>query len=199
MDLLYLKAKKELLTASGDNCQQFFEQNNCILELAYFRLYHQEPMLAYKLFMSLAESDIRAHWGAFLASICAKKISGYPSYLELRNFFEIDLNIMFAYYLGDYIEEICNYSDWLVTINSEVYKYIGRVFFKNNYMNLGFYFLKRALDYFYNDPELHYLLAEYHLTNEEKDEALKYAKSCLKVLPEYFPAINLIQNLTRSL
>ena len=196
MDSLYLKARDDLLTAGSEDCQQFFVDNNYLLELAYYKLFHQDVIDARKIFLSLTNSDIRAHWGAFLSSVCAKNVSGYPSYFELRNFFEIDFNIMFNYYLGDYIEEICKYADWLVTINPEVYKYIGRVFIKNKYPDFGLFFLENGLNFFYNDPELHYLLAEYYLSVSDKLNALKYVKNCLKVLPKYYPAEKLLKELT---
>lgn len=200
MDLaLYKKAKLELLTAPNRDCQQFFASNNCELELAYSYLLANEPQKAHELFLSLVEEDIRAHWGAFIASLCSGKVEGYASYLELRNFFEIDFNLFFINYLGNYIEEICKYADWLAVTNPEIYKYIGRVFLKNEYIDFGLYFLQKGFDYFYNDPELHYLLAEYYYSTSEYEKSLKYVKSCLGVLPEYYPAEKLYNKLVSYL
>lgn len=195
MDSLYLNAKKELLTACSDDFQGFFEQNGYRLEFAYYKLFHQNAQVARKIFLTLADSDIRAHWGAFIASVCAKNIAGYPSYFELRNFFEIDFNILFSYYLGDYIEEICKYADWFITINPECYKYIGRVFFKRGYSEFGLFYLEQAKNCFYNDPELHYLFAEYYLSIQDYQKADKYINSCLRILPGYYPAIKIKERL----
>ena len=197
MGLLYLKAKEELLTASSDDCRQFFAENGYKLELAYYNLLHQKIDEARKIFLSLSQYDIRAHWGAFFSSLCQGKIEGYSSYLELRNFYEIDLNILFAYYLGNYIEEICKYIDWLAVTNPEIYKYTGRVFLKNKYYDFGLYFLERGISSFYNDPELHYLLAEYYWSVSETEKAVKYLKSCLEVLPEYYPAEKMLKELSK--
>ena len=57
------------------------------------------------------------------------------------------------------------------------------------------YFLKQAEDYFYNDPELHYLFAEYYFSKKETENTIKYIGKCLGVLPGYFPAINLQRKL----
>lgn len=197
--MIYSQAKYELLTASGEECQQFFVENDYKLELAYYMLFHKEPLQARKLFLSIIDSDIRAHWGAVFASLCEAKVEGYPSYMELRNFFEIDFNILFTYYLGDYIENICAYIDWLVSINPEMFKYIGRVFMKNKYYDFGLNYLKQGINYFYNDPELHYLLAEYYFLNSDAESAQKYANSCLKVLPDYYPAIAILKKLEQNL
>ena len=192
---LYIKAKTELLTAGSDDCQQFFVSNGCVLELAYFNLLHQNLGEAEKLFLSIQEEDIRAHWGAFFSSLCSGSVKGFASYLELRNFFEIDFNLLFLYYLGDYVEEICKYTDWLAVTNPEMYKYIGRVFMKNKYVDFGMYFLEKGLNYFYKDPELHYLLAEHYLSISDKEKSLKYINSCIQVLPGYYPAEKLRKEL----
>ena len=194
----YIKAREELLTAGSPACQQFFADNGYVLEDAYSELIFGSPERAKKVFLSIAEHDIRAHWGAFLSSMCMGKLEGYPSYMELRNFFEIDLQLLFTYYMGNYVENICNYSDWLFTINPEVYKYIGRVFLKNNYADIGISFLKRGKDKFFNDPELHYLLAEYYFNVNNYESAREYVNNCLTILPEYYPAVRLSQKLNNN-
>lgn len=199
MDLSeYLKAREELLTAGNPACQQFFADNGCVLEYAYAELIFGNPEQAKKIFLSVAGHDIRAHWGAFLSSMCMGKLEGYPSYMELRNFFEIDLQLLFTYYMGNYVENICNYSDWLFTINPEIYKYIGRVFLKNDYIDIGLNFLKRGKDKFFNDPELHYLLAEYYFRTNKRESAEEYINNCLMILPEYYPAVSLRQKLNNN-
>jgi len=191
MGLTYLQAKEELLTDSGTDCQQFFKDNGYILELGYYELLHKNCSEARKLFSSIAENDIRANWGAYLASLCNNHISGYPSYMEIRNFFEVDLQLLLNYYLGDYVENICSYSEILGDINSEVYKYMGRVFLKNNYTTLGLIYLRQGEDCFYKDPELHYLFAEYYYKIKDYETAKMYINRCLRLLPEYYPAIKL--------
>jgi len=192
---LYDKAKEEMLTASSDDCQYFFVENNCVLELGYWKLLHNFPHEAGNIFMQICENDIRAHWGVFISSLAAGQIKGYPSYFELRNFLEIDLNLFLVYYLGDYVENVVKYADWLFTINPEVHKFIGRVFLKNGFEDYGIFFLERAKESFFQDPELHYLLAEYY---EEKNNILKVneaVQNCLNILPGYFPALALQKKL----
>lgn len=190
-DELFNKAKEEMLTASGDDCQLFFAKNNCILELAYWKLLHNNSQDAIKLFINICDKDIRAHWGVFISHLALGKIQGYPSYFELRNFLEIDLNLLLEYYLGDYVENIVKYADWLSTINPEVHKFIGRVFLKNGFEEYGFFFLQRANDYFFYDPELHYLLAEYYFKKKDIEHAARAIANCLKILPGYYPALHL--------
>ena len=195
----YIKAKEELLTAAEGSCQQFFNNNNLLLESAYYELLHKNLNSAKKIFKSLQDADIRAHWGYFVSCLTEGKIEGYPSYFELRNFYEVDLQIFFTYYLGEYIEEICKYNDWLFSINPEIFKYTGRAFLTNQYIDIGMFFLKKAKEKYFNDPELHYLLAECNINTGKYSEAMEDLRNCLTVLPGYYPAIKLKQKLEATL
>ncbi len=195
MDLNYKLAKNKLLASDIDGCRQFFEDNGYNLEAAYCCLMEDDLKNAKELFARSAEKDVRAQWGLFLCDLAAGKVNTYPTYLQLRNFLEIDLNLLLKYYKGDYFENIIRYVDWLCTINPEVHKYIGRVLLKSGYEKEGLYFLQQAENYFYNDPELHYLFAEYYFNKNDIKNAGTYINKCLGVLPEYFPAINLQRKL----
>ena len=186
--ITFSEAKIKLLTDTGDICQQFFIENNNVLELAYYELLHKNCIDAEYLFQSIEDGNIRAKWGTFIAPLCRGYLSKYPTYIEIRSFFEIDIQLLLNYYLGDYVEEICKYMDILYTINPEIYKYMGRVFIKNNYLELGIAYLRQGKDKFYNDPELHYLIAEYYYNLKDYRKALVYIEKCLDILPEYFPA-----------
>ena len=191
----YIIAKNELLTAKIKDCQQFFIKNGFLLEAAYYELLNKNLYVAKKFFEKIQDSDIRAHWGNFLASMAEGKIKDYPTYMELRNFYEVDLQLFFTYYLGDYIENICKFSDWLFNINPEIYKYTGRVFLKNKFEDIGLYFLDKAKENYFNDPELHYLLAEYNTNNNNYDNARINVENCLQILPNYYPAMKIKRTL----
>lgn len=191
----YKKAKEKLLTSLDAGCQQFFIKKGYILENAYCELLSDRLEKAENLFLTLKENDIRAHWAYFMISMIKENIKEYPSYFELRNFLEIDLNIMLHYFKGDYVEKIIRYADFMFTINPEVHKYIGRVFYNNGYIEQGMFFLERAKNYFYHDPELHYLLAYIYYNKNDFQKCEKALNDCLYVLPKYFPAENLLKKI----
>lgn len=191
----YESAKKSLLTLQDLSVRQFFDRHGCVLELAYCKLLDDDLEGAKELFELKKDEDIRAHWGAFLISLIKNDIREYPSYFELRNFLEIDLDILISYYKGDYVENILRYADFLFNINPEVYKFIGRVLYNNGLGEQALFFLRRAKDYFYNDPELHYLLAYVYYEKGDIQNAVHFLKTCLKVLPQYFPAKNLLKKI----
>ncbi len=189
----YKKAKEKLLTELDADCRQFFVKKGYMLENAYFELLSDNIQKAKNLFNAIKQNDIRAHWASFMISMIEADIREYPSYFELRNFLEIDLNILINFFKGDYVEKIVRYADFMFTINPEVHKFIGRVFYNNGYDEQGMYFLDRARSYFYHDPELHYLLAFIYYNRKNFEKAEKALNDCIYILPEYYPAVNLLK------
>lgn len=195
----YEKAKYKLLTfALDDECQRFFDKNNYPLEFAYCKLLRGEPDVSIQIFDSIKERETRAHWASIMTGILLEKLTPYPTYFEIRNFLEIDLNLLINYEKGKYVEEIIKYADLFASVNSETHKYIGRVFWNNELYSYGKFFLERAKNYFYQDPELHVLLANVYEAEGNKDKALNSVENCLKILPEYFPALDLKRKLTKN-
>ena len=191
MILNYQNAKQKLLTDLDNECQQFFVKNGCGIEYGYSMLLSDDLISAKRTFDFYKDSDIRAKWALFMISLIEESPVGYPTYLELRDFLEIDLNILIHYCKGNYVESILKYSDFLFGINPEIYKFIGRVLYNNDMPEQAMFFLSRAKNYFYNDPELHYLLAYIHYNNKNYDKAKQSVDNCLRILPEYFPAVNM--------
>lgn len=191
MQLNYKIAKERLLTSLDSDCQQFFIRNGYPLEYGYSLLINDDINGALKVFKTYENDDVRAKWAVFLVSMINGCIDEYPTYLELRDFLEIDLNILIHYYKGDYVEKIVRYSDFMFSINPEIYKFIGRVFYNNDLLEQAIFFLNRAKNYFYNDPELHCMLAEIYYNNKEYEKAQECVKDCLDILPEYYPALKI--------
>lgn len=192
---VYEKEKEKLLTSLDRDCQQFFLQKGYPLELGYSKLLDDDLKEAKKIFESIKEKDIRANWGLFMISLIEEDVKFYPTYFELRNFLEIDLNILMHYFKGDYVEKIIKYADFMFTINPEVHKFIGRVLYNNGYEEQAMFFLNRAKSYFYTDPELHYLLGYIYYNKNDFENSKKSLTDCLNILPKYFPAIDLMKKI----
>ena len=196
MSLNYETAKKDFLAAKIKGCKKFFELHNYKLEQAYCEIILDNLKKAKALFEELAPNDARAHWGLIIISFIKGQVNEYPTYFELRNFLEIDLNILINYCKGNYVEKIVRYADFMYTINPETHKFIGRVFLNNGMKPQAMFFLKRAKDFFYKDPELHYILAEIYYKDEDIALCKKSLKTCLEVLPEYAPAVALLNKIS---
>lgn len=191
MVLNYETAKKELLTSAKCECQNFFYDNGFLTEAAYAELLNNNLPKAKKLFQVMKNQDSRARWGMVLTGLIEGLLHEPPTYFGIRNFLEIDLDILINHGKGEYVEKILTYSDFMSKYNPEVYKYIGRVFLNNDIKPQAKAMLMLAKDCFYNDPELQYLIAEMYYKEKDFENAEKHINNCLNVLPEYFPAIQL--------
>jgi len=168
------------------------------IKSAYNALVKDDLEQARQIFDALVDADLRAKWGFFLVNLIdGGKVYEYPTYFQVRNFLEIDIDFLISHYKGDYVERIASYSDFLFQINPETYKFIGRVFLNNDLKPQAIFFLERAKTYFYNDPELHYLFADIYFKEGRKKEAAAALKACLEVLPGYYPAETMLKKLAK--
>lgn len=194
----YERVKKDFLSGRIKGCKTFFESHGYFTESAYCYIILDKLDKAQELFAKSANFDIRAHWGLFLIQLLKSEISRQPTYFEIRNFLEIDINILILYCKGNYVERIMKYTDFMAFYNPECYKFMGRVFWANHLMDASMYYLMMAKDKFYTDPELHYLLGYIYYNDKDIPKARKSLESCLNMLPGYAPAVKLLDKITQQ-
>ncbi len=190
----YQNVKKDFLAGRIKGCRSYFENNGYFVEAGYCCIILDKLDKAEKLFQLASENDIRADWGLFLLQMLKGEIKSFPTYFQVRNFLELDLNIFILYCKENYVEKIIKYADFMAYYNPECYKFIGRAFWANNLMSASMFFLRRAKDKFYHDPELHYLLGYiYYYNDKDIEKCRKALNYCLEILPGYAPAKNLLK------
>lgn len=199
MTMNYEEVKKDFLSGKIKGCKTYFENNNYYVEAGYCCIVLDELDKAKELFQKVQEVDTRAKWGLILLQMIKGDILTFPTYFQIRNFLELDLSILILYCKGEYVEKIIRYADFMAYYNPECYKFIGRAFWANNLMSAAIFFLRRAKDKFYQDPELHYLLAYIFYNNDRNiDLAKKALGACLGILPEYAPAKKLYAQIVQG-
>lgn len=199
MTMNYEEVKKDFLSGKIKGCKTYFENNNYYVEAGYCCIVMDELDKAKELFQKVQEVDTRAKWGLILLQMIKGDILTFPTYFQIRNFLELDLSILILYCKGEYVEKIIRYADFMAYYNPECYKFIGRAFWANNLMSAAMFFLRRAKDKFYQDPELHYLLAYIFYNNDRNiDLAKKALGACLGILPEYAPAKKLYAHIVQG-
>lgn len=199
MTMNYEEVKKNFLSGKIKGCKTYFENNNYYVEAGYCCIVLDELDKAKELFQKVQEVDTRAKWGLILLQMIKGDILTFPTYFQIRNFLELDLSILILYCKGEYVEKIIRYADFMAYYNPECYKFIGRAFWANNLMSAAMFFLRRAKDKFYQDPELHYLLAYIFYNNDRNiDLAKKALGACLGILPEYAPAKKLYAQIVQG-
>ncbi|MBR1907901.1 hypothetical protein IJ818_03090 [bacterium] len=184
----YDAAKQDLLNLNFKNCEQYFKKNHCRLELGYCELLQGNLENAKKMFVPISNNNPRAHWALRMIQFIERYVTFLPTYFEIRNFLEIDINLLIKAKKIDWVENIINGDDLFFSVNGESYKFIARVLMYNNYADVAKIYLDKGLDNSYGDPEIHIILADYYLSKNNKEDAQKALKNCLRILPEYFPA-----------
>ena len=199
MTMNYEEVKKDFLSGKIKGCKTYFENNKYYVEAGYCCIVLDELDKAKELFQKVQEVDTRAKWGLILLQMIKGDILTFPTYFQIRNFLELDLSILILYCKGEYVEKIIRYADFMAYYNPECYKFIGRAFWANNLMSAAMFFLRSAKDKFYQDPELHYLLAYIFYNNDRNiDLAKKALGACLGILPEYAPAQKLYAQIVQG-
>jgi tetratricopeptide (TPR) repeat protein len=190
----YKEAKDKFLTGDFSG-EEFFKQNDFLLEYAYCRLLSGNVDSANASFLKIAKQDFRADWARKLIQFIQGYVTNVPSYFQIRNFLEIDLNLLIKAGQAQYVENIINGADLFYSINPESYKFIARVMFYNDYPEIALYYLLKAKDKFYGDPEMHFMLANCYAKQGDVLRAKESIKNCLNILPAYFPAKKLLDTL----
>lgn len=196
MKLTYEQAKAELLNFEPQECETFFKKSGYFLELGYCKLFQNDRAGAKQCFRRICETNPRAQWALVLIELLEGNSDAKPTYFQIRNFLEIDIDLFIKNAQADYVERIINFGDLFFSINPESYKFIARVLLNNNFPSVAMIFLQRGKDNFYFDPELHYMMAHCYLNEGEKQFAKQSVLKCLSIVPEYYPAKELLKKIT---
>lgn len=156
------------------------------IEHAYMAILNKDLASASIIFKRI--DSPRARWGVVLVSILKGYMETYPTYFEIRNFMEIDLDFLLKNNLIEYVEQCLGSLDVLVNINQETYKFAARVMFENKLYSAALKYMEKAKKIYYNDPELHFMLTKFFLQKKNYEEAYFYINECLRLLPTYYPA-----------
>lgn len=191
----YQEAKTELLNSEAVLSQEYFEKHKCWLELGYCKLFQNDRKGARECFNKIAEANPRARWALVLIELLEGNNDAKPTYFQIRNFLEIDIDLFIKNAQADYVERIINCGDMFFTINPESYKFIARVLLNNDFPSVAMVFLKRGKENFYFDPELHYMMAICYFKENEKQFARQSLLKCLSIVPNYYPAKEMLKTL----
>lgn len=170
----------------------FFSNNDNLMfepasiEHGYFAILSDDLESAKKIFSQI--DSPRALWGKALVDIISGYIEKCPTYFQIRNFLEIDLDFLLKNNKIDYVEMLLGSVDLLADINQETYKYVARVMYENELYKAAKEYMEKSKEVFYNDPELHFMLSKYYMHERSYLKASFHIDECLRVLPEYYPA-----------
>ena len=166
------------------------------LEHAYLCLLNNDLSSAKAIFSKI--DNPRGNWGTILVSVLDGYMDIFPTYFQIRNFLEIDLDFLLKNEKLDYIEQLLGALDIYADINQESYKFAARVMFENNLLSAAFNYMKKSKDIYYNDAELHFMLMRYYLKVHDFEQAYFHANECLQLIPDYYPALIMKQKIEEN-
>ncbi len=163
---------------------------------AYLCLLNNELSSAKAIFSKI--DNPRGIWGTILVSILEGYMEIFPTYFQIRNFLEIDLDFLLKNEKLDYIEQLLGALDIFADINQESYKFAARVMFENNLLSAAFNYMQKSKEIFYNDAELHFMLTRYYLKVHDFEKAYFHINECLQLIPDYYPALIMKQKIEEN-
>ncbi len=187
--------KINLEEANYNNAYSFFLKANNLSGCGYCKFLEGKIEEAKEILILLKDSSPFVNWILFLIDLCTSIKDIYPTYFQIRNFYEQDLEMLFIAKQYEIIKKILNKNYFLEKFNREIYKYSARVLKNNTYEKEAEILLKKSLDICYKDPETHYMLGEIYLNQDKKEEAIKEFKKANEVNQGYNPANDRLKDL----
>lgn len=181
-----------MLTLNGNNFFFFDETGSSVkikpnsLEHGYLLVLNEDLDNADFLFRTI--DSPRGIWADILVSVLKGILNKYPTYFQIRNFYEIDLDFLLKNEKIHYVEQLLGALEIFSSLNQEVYKYAARVMYENKLYSAALKYMNKSKKIYYNDAELHFMLSKYYYRVNDIENAMFYLKECLKLIPDYYPA-----------
>ena len=180
--------KIELYSGNIDEAENFFTKAGYKTGIAYCKFLKGEFAEGYKILSDIKEQSSFCHWLICIIEIFLNKKENIPTYFQIRNYYEQDIEMLFLYKRDKEIGNILNFSQYISNFNMEIFKYNGRIMLNHGFNEIAERFLKKSLDVCYNDPETHYLLGELYIKTNRIQLAKESFNKCIKVNNGYYPA-----------
>ncbi len=181
-----ISAVDRLLTGDYISALKTPDINRYPLVYAYCLFLAEDLGMAKQILLTV--DSIRGNWLKELISLTESMQMFNPTYFEIRNFLELDIDLFIISQKVNYMDKLLDYSSRLAEINKETYKLVARVLFNNNFLSLSKTFLDLYKNVVYYDPELNFIYAKYYILQYDYKKALESIDQCLLIVPEYYPA-----------
>lgn len=177
------------------NAEMLFKKLHKFVEYGYCKLFQGEKRAADMIWNSLEDTSPLIMWAKALSGYLDKKQTRIPTFFQIRNFYECDLDTLMSLKFLKYSENLINSIQYFADINPEVYKFTGRVLLNHGYLDLAEKFLQAGKDVVFDDTELHFLFAELRMAQNQRPAAIKSLETVLEISPTYYPARKLLANI----
>ena len=191
-----LLAKIELLETNTKNAYNLFEKAGNVYGCAYCKFLEGNTNEARILLSLIINSSSATNWLLSLVNILENDYSIEPTYFQIRNYYEQDIEMLIKHRNMFLFNELIKRNNYFYTFNREIYKYSARVYQNNRYYEQAKILLKKSLEIFYNDPETHFLLGEIYEQENNIEKAKNAYKNAINANSEYAPAVQKFNHLS---
>ena len=180
--------KIALYETNPDLAFEYFNKSENVYGCAYCKFLTGEIEEAKILARLVKDLSPTSNWLLCITNLLCDNYSEYPTYFQIRNFYEQDLEMLFLYKQYGIINKLVNLNGYFETFNREIYKYSARVLGNNRHYKEAKQLLKKSLEIYYKDPETHFMIGEIEEKENNKEKAIASYNKAIEVNREYAPA-----------
>lgn len=170
--------------------ERFTEEGYC-----YF--YSGNKSSADRIWFSQKETSSLLIWAKAFSGYVEKRRKRVPSFFQIRNYYENDLDMLLYLGFEKYAENLIDSIQFFCDVNLEVYKYTARVLFNHKYYDFADKFLSVAKKYGNGDTELYVLDAKNNIAQKRYYSAVKSLEKALGISKNYYPAKIMFEKIKR--
>lgn len=194
-DSLKMLARVLFFEKKYERAEILFKKLHMFAEYGYCKLFQNDKKSADKVWFAMKDDSPLVMWAKALSGYIEKEQKYEPTFFQIRNFYESDLDTLLSLNMTKYAENLINSIQYFADINPEVYKFTARVLYNHGYYALAEKFLETAKEWVYDDTELHVIEAQVRLAKNQKYAAIKSLENALDISPSYFPAKKMLANI----
>ncbi len=182
------QAKDFFYTKNYDTARELFVKSGMEYEAGLCSFLSDNLEGAEKIWKGIKSPCIATLWGLIVLDLIKSKPDKKPSYLQVRAFYEVYLNLLIENKFLHYAENLINAYPVFIRINCEIFKFIARALFANGYYDLAMEFIGKSKQVDFFDPEALFISAQINSINKKYSDAIANLDEILNKTPYYFPA-----------
>ncbi len=178
-----------------ERAEILFKKLHMFTEFGYCRFFQDDKKSADIIWNAIEDNSPLIMWAKALSGYVEKRQIRIPTFFQIRNFYESDLEMLMTLKMMKYAENLINSIQFFSEINPEVYKFTARVLLNHKYYEIAEKFINAGKNCVYDDTELHFIEAQLRLAQNRKSDAIKSLSTLLEFSPSYYPAKKLMENI----
>lgn len=188
---LYLQNKFSEAAEIYHKLEKYAEEGYCFF-------YSGNKSAADKIWFSHQDLSPLLVWAKAFSGYVERKRKRLPTFFQIRNFYENDLDMLLTFGFDEYAENLIDSIQFFGDVNLEIYKFTARVLYNHKYYNFADKFLYAAKECCNEDSELYVLDAKNNIAQKRYYSAVKSLEKALDVSKNYFPAKMLLEKIKKS-